>query len=194
MDVAFAPDGTPTVVFYDRESQGLEHAWPENGAWTLETVDSEAFGNTGPQMAYDPGTGELTVCYGATTVTKGRYKGAVSYARFARRTANGWQTENVEEVPTQSVECDLAYDPSTGYPAVAYLTEQDEEPIAKLARWDGSAWLTEVVDSDYASNDIYSGCTWSTIRCRSGLGSSTTEVGRRSGCGSPPTRRVKAGT
>lgn len=134
--LAFDASGNPAISYYDHKREWLKFArWdPGRAAWKIEDVSS-GLGPAGRSLAFDPS--------GAPAISLG---GSRLY--LARRGADGWKTEVVDSNPDAGSYPSLVFDPS-GNPAISYIewTNVGIEAILKFARWNGTTWDIEVVDS-----------------------------------------------
>ena len=128
--VAFSPvTGEPTIAI------GAAIAERNAGTWTVDT-----FGTGGAQdLAYDP-SGRPCLSY-----LNGSGKAEV---RYACRSGSKWSYQTVERVYVDP-ETSLAFDPVSGNPAIAYGVAGSRKGPSqvKFARWTGSSWSVQVVDS-----------------------------------------------
>lgn len=132
-----------------KDNPGLKFAFWDAGtsSWVLEMVDpgdeSDAIGNS---LAYDPDTREATIAYHREETLK-----------FCRRKVpeSGPPFWNIEVIATETGNqwlkgVSLAYDPVSGNPSIAFRVISPDIPgdhILKFARWDGSSWVIEEVDT-----------------------------------------------
>lgn len=130
-------DGFPSVA-WGSDSIKLSH-WDGN-AWRTEVVETVGEVNDGTCLVYAP-DGNPSISYIAKTPTTG--------LRFARRTASGWVTQSVDTDPTNGGRHSLAFD-AQGNPAIAYgvrVGAGSNVDTLKLARWSGSEWRSEIVET-----------------------------------------------
>jgi hypothetical protein len=148
--LAYDPLGNPSISYRlwpyrKQKNPGLKFAYWDGSSWVLEMVDPGEMRRVGNSLVYDPATGEATIAYHRDDTLK-----------FCRRdaTTESWNIELVAtgDHPWRGVS--LVYDPE-GNPSIAFHVISPDDPgddILKFARWDGSSWVIEVVDT-YASGE-----------------------------------------
>ena len=125
--------GQPSIAYIP--GTGLKLAVASGSTWTTEIVDNMA--TSYPSLAY-AADGYPSIAYRA-------WSGSVDQLKFAHKTSSGWTIQVVDSGATGTgVFASLAYDLS-GNPTIAY-TDSGGGHI-KFARFDGSAWNLEAVDS-----------------------------------------------
>jgi hypothetical protein len=103
------------------------------GTWGPAEIVDDGFGTSrGPNLAYDPATGQPTVSYGKF----------VDGLKFARRSSDGeWSAviaaPETFPFPNATV---LQYSPLTGHPGIAFAGAD----VIQFVEWDGSDWQLEV--------------------------------------------------
>jgi hypothetical protein len=129
----------PHISYYDHTNGDLKHARWTGSAWSIETVD--AAGNVGSytSLALDSGD-HPHICYFDET------NGDLKHARW---TGSAWSIETVDVAGTGTyasvgMYCSLALD-SGNHPHISYFDEGNGD--LKYARWTGSAWSIETVDT-----------------------------------------------
>lgn len=124
------PDGTPHVA-YAWDNGRLRHAWLSGGSWITETVDPSVVTARYASVALDPASRPEIAYYG---------NGRLWHAHWI-----GYRWDITVVDPTTSPEfVGLRVDASGGR-WIAYRADVEGE--LRIARWNGSAWLREVVDS-----------------------------------------------
>ena len=129
--LALEPGGIPHVA-YTGGGGPLRHAWLSAGTWVTETVDSNVVTARYASVALDTAGRPEIAYYG---------NGQLWDAHWI-----GYRWDIVSVDPTTSPEfVTLRTDPSGGR-WIAYRAQAERE--LRIARWNGSAWLREVVDSE----------------------------------------------
>jgi hypothetical protein len=138
--LAYDGGGNPTIAFSDDLDKNgsvdtVRFARWDGTAWEFETIAS-GYG-AGLSLAYDRG-GNPSVSF----FTDGNLK-------FARRSGSSWTIVNVDS-NLSLCDTSLAYDPA-GNPSISYRAIEGKGRTAssnlKLARWNGSSWVTQVVQA-----------------------------------------------
>jgi len=129
--LVLAADGTPHVA-YAWDSGRLRHAWLSGGPWVIETVDSNVVTARYASVALNPDGRPEIAYYG---------NGQLWHARWI-----GYRWEIAIVDPTTSPEFVSLRTDTSGGRWIAYRAQEERE--LRLALWNGSAWLREVVDSN----------------------------------------------
>ena len=140
--VAGDPQGNPHITYHDQENKSLSLASKSASGWSIEAVDSEGDVGWFSYMVIDS-EGTFHISY--FTMTNFR-SGVIKYATKDAG-ARTWTISEVDSlndfffgfVGARNV-TSLALD-SNGKPWIGY---GDEETL-KLAMWDGSQWVREIV-------------------------------------------------
>jgi subtilisin family serine protease len=134
IDLAYDSTGRPSISY----GQGrLKFARRTGSTWTIQTVDTNALGDVS-SLAYDLKTANPTISY---------YWNNKSL-KLARYNGKTWQTQLVANAAARY--SSLAYDPFTKNPAIAFSDDADGNGVfdtLKLARWNGSAWVVQTLES-----------------------------------------------
>jgi hypothetical protein len=145
IDLAFDPvDRNPSVSW---GSTKLVFAHWTGAAWKLETIETKSATNDVTSLAYAP-DGSPAIAY-RSTAGKGS-------TRFAKKNGSSWVIQVVESVYGGGY-YSLAFDPA-GRPAIAYAFDADRNgsyDTLKLARWSGTAWKTEVVETGVVGYGVF---------------------------------------
>lgn len=146
--LAYNPSGNPSISYrlwpYKKQKNpGLKFAYWDGSSWNLEMVDpgvGDLRHGIGNSLAYDPATGEATIAYQ-------RRDGTLRF--FRRNFITGFWSSELVTVGDLLGDVSLAYDPASGDPSIAFqVRSPDTLDIAlKFARWDGSSWVIEDVDT-----------------------------------------------
>ena len=129
VDLSFAPDGTPWVVYGERRDRGVTIAHKEGASWAKETLESRYMQRksiaVGPQWIPNP-----AIAFGSTEV---------HYAE----SSGGWDDELVSDLPGDLFNyLSVATDPLDGTPTVLY--EHHDLWGYRLARRDSTrVWSHE---------------------------------------------------
>ncbi len=112
--------------------------------WQIETVDTARTTGFYTALALD-GAGTPHISY---------RDGEGGALRYARRAGAGWLTQEVDSTLGLAAPTSLALD-GTGQPQIAYAVYPDAwTPGAlKLARWTGSGWALQTIETDIGSLD-----------------------------------------
>lgn len=145
IDLAFDPvDRNPSVSW---GSTKLVFAHWTGAAWKLETIEKKNATNDLTSLAYGPG-GSPAIAYRST-----EGKGST---RFAKKNGSSWVVQVVDSAYGGGY-YSLAFD-SAGRPAIAYAFDADRNgsyDTLKLARWNGTAWKTEVVETGVVGYGVF---------------------------------------
>ena len=145
VDLEFDPgDRNPSLSW---GSGSLVFAHFTGTAWKLETIESRNAPNDVTSLAYAPDKSPA-IAYRNTSG-----KGST---RFAKKSNGSW-TIQVVDAAVAGRYISLAFD-RAGMPAVAYCFDSNNDGLIdglKLARWNGSAWKTEVVESGVAGWGVF---------------------------------------
>lgn len=149
--MALSGAGEPIVFYAARLSdgqQGLRVARRTGDTWVREWVEVGCEIG-GVSAAAAPGDGEVAAAYQVTRYLDGRDSDHL--LRLATRGASGWVPVTVDDRTRCGDDPSLAFDPQ-GRPAVAYrdVETYGGSPLRnlKLARFEGSAWSSEVVSTE----------------------------------------------
>ncbi len=145
IDLAFDPvDRNPSVSWGDTK---LVFAHWTGAAWKLETIEKSNATNEWASLAYAP-DGTPAIAY-RSTAGKGS-------TRFAKKNGSSWVIQVVDSAYGGGY-YSLAFGPS-GRPAIAYAFDSDRNgsyDTLKLARWNGTAWKTEVVETGVVGYGVF---------------------------------------
>ena len=138
ISVAFDPgDGHPSLSYGWGK---LKFADWNGSSWSIQTLEKANAYNDVTSHAYDL-SGNPAVAY--------RLTGNKAAIKLARRSGSAW-TLQVVEAGAGARYNSLAFDPVTGYPAVAYSDDIDRDnwlDSAKFAYWDGTSWQIEIIET-----------------------------------------------
>lgn len=145
IDLAFDPvDRNPSVSW---GATKLVFAHWTGTAWKLETIETKSATNDVTSLAYAP-DGSPAIAY-RSTAGKGS-------TRFAKKNGSSWVIQVVESIYGGGY-YSLAFDPA-GRPAIAYAFDADRNgsyDTLKLARWNGTVWKTEVVETGVVGYGVF---------------------------------------
>lgn len=142
ISLAYDHVGDPAVAYYSNTVRGAEghptglRLARRNGtAWTIQLVDEEA--NWGSKsLAFDL-SGKPAIAY--------QYNdGTADMLKFAHWNGTDWDIEIVDPDESTGLWADLAYDPTTGFPAIA--NQRLNPSGVRFVRWDGNEWQAETVE------------------------------------------------
>lgn len=145
VDLAFDPDDRNPSVSWGATKLVFAH-WT-GAAWKLETIETKSATNDVTSLAYAP-DGSPAIAY-RSTAGKGS-------TRFAKKNGSSWVIQVVESIYGGGY-YSLAFDPA-GRPAIAYAFDADRNgsyDTLKLARWNGTAWMTEVVETGVVGYGVF---------------------------------------
>ncbi len=126
--------GTPHIVYYEASGQNLQYATRMDGSWHIETVASEGNAGRYAAIAID-GAGQPHCTYGLDETT----------LMYARRTADGWQSSQVDSDIKLFESTAIAMEGGT--PHVSYFDiSGDPNWRLRYATITNGQWSTEVVD------------------------------------------------
>ena len=135
--LALDSSGYPCISYLNTSDELLYAGW-NGSAWNIQKVDSKSSQN--PSLALDSNNNP---CIG--------YRDRLnSVLKYARQVGSEWNIQVIDHVGTEGVSLDLD---SNGYPYLSYnnMSGGDmwnpPEGYLKIARWNGSAWSTQIVDS-----------------------------------------------
>jgi hypothetical protein len=139
--LAYDPlSGNPAIAFSISGYAKLAR-W-SGASWAIETVGS---GGTGIDLAFDPVDRNPSVSWGSTKLV------------FAHWTGAAWKLETIEKKNSTNDVTSLAYAPD-GSPAIACAFDADRNgsyDTLKLARGNGTAWKTEVVETGVVGYGVF---------------------------------------
>lgn len=137
LSLAFGPDASPAVAYYNVEEGDLIYAAQEGAGWTLTTVDST--GDTGqyPSLDFGPDGHPAIAYYDATSAD----------LKFARFNGSSWDIQVVDSSGDVGTYCSFAFSRG-GRPAIAYGDRTNSR--IKYALYDGSSWGLQIVESQMA--------------------------------------------
>jgi hypothetical protein len=135
VSLAVDPDGNPALTYYDTTNTDLKYASRQDGAWSIETVDTDDDVGRYSSLAFDS-TGNPHISYLRLDDT------TTGTVRYATRTGDTWATADVDSLTDLRIGFSgarrvtaVAVGPDDR-PTVAY----SDESVVKLATSDGSAW------------------------------------------------------
>ena len=149
--LAYDPSGKPSISYrlwkYSKtKNPGLKFAYWDGSSWIVEMVDPgvDTRNNIGNSLAYDPATKEAAIAYLRSETLK-----------FFRRDAETgtWSSQLVKNVsahPDWAGGVSLVYDPVSENPSIAFTavsSDSSGDDMLKFARWDGSTWVIETVET-----------------------------------------------
>ena len=140
VSLAVDPEGNPALTYYDTTNMDLKYAIRSDGAWSIETVDSDGDAGRYSSLAFDD-SGVPHISYlRLDTPTTGR-------VRYATLDGAAWTTSDVgtlDDLRTGFTgtrrNTAIAVDAS-GVPHVVY----SDESVVKWAVASGDAWDTSIV-------------------------------------------------
>ncbi len=145
--IAVDDTGNPHISFIKSFWYGnqLWHAWWNGDYWQQESVDSIPYdGDTGDysSISFDSyGNPHISYTF-QNTVTE------VSFIKYAYKDGSGWNLQCIDSITStftnQFKYTSLELD-SDNYPHISYY-DYDQKDL-KYARWDGSEWQIEMIDS-----------------------------------------------
>ena len=144
IDFAYDPAGRPSIS-YGRGR--LKFARRSGSAWTVQTVDTNALGDVS-SLAFNPGNGNPAIAYHWNNKS----------LKLAQWNGKSWQSQVVANGNTRYHS--LAFDPISNKPAVAFSDDADLDGIfdtVKFARWTGSAWVVQVLETGVAGFGVRAG-------------------------------------
>jgi len=138
--LAFATTGDAAIAHYDRTNDRVKLTrWDTVTGWTSEVVnDSAATSGYDPSLALDA-SGAPAVSY-----TFGERNREL---RFAQWHGTDWAVETIATGGDVGISSSLTFD-AAGQPLVSYVDLSTRPATLAVARFDGVAWVTEVVDPD----------------------------------------------
>ena len=143
VSLAFDPSGRPHIASIDpaqfgSRSTGVEYASLTDGSWTVEVVGS------GP-VPYEFGTTIVIDSQGRPHVAW--FDEGAQDLMYAVKDGDSWIITTVDEAGDVGRFASLALN-SQDLPSISYYeSTSDSQGNIKLARWDGSVWDVEQVDS-----------------------------------------------
>ncbi|RLC60047.1 MAG: hypothetical protein DRI01_10665, partial [Chloroflexi bacterium] len=138
--------GVIHISYYETQLQLLRCAKRdgEYAAWDINTVDSG--NNVGKYSSIQVDSNGLPhISYYDATDYNLKYASCTDWA------SNTWIISTIDQVGDVGKYCSLALD-SSGYAHISYY--DSDSLTLKHAWWNGSAWLTEVVDNDIGSTIV----------------------------------------
>jgi subtilisin family serine protease len=141
--LAYDGAGNPAISYRDTRN-GLKVARRIGGSWQITVVDSSAAARYN-SLAIDPDNGYPAIAYSHDADGNN----SLDTLKFARFTGSAWQIETVETGTTgMGVFATLAYDPTTGNPAISTFAYQVAGRPVRFHRWNGAAWELELLYDD----------------------------------------------
>lgn len=143
--LVISPDNTVSVSFVDAKVARMKVARrPATGIWTTEILDGSASSpaQSSASLSTDQ-SGRPVVAYFVGPLVGNMW------LKYGVRTALGWQTESVVQMPSSgSCQCSVAVAPD-GAPWIAY-TDSNDSSLA-VARKVNGVWVHEAVDSSVSA-------------------------------------------
>jgi hypothetical protein len=136
--IALDSNDYPHISYYNTSSGNLKYAQWIGSYWDIDTVDFGGDVGAYSSLALDA-SGYPHISYLDSTNIN---------LKYARWTGSIWSIETVDSVGDVGAYSSLALDAS-GYPHISYTELNDEYPLdnLKYARWTGSEWDIDTVDS-----------------------------------------------
>jgi len=131
--------GQPHISYHDHSSGTLKYARLTGGAWVLEVVDAtEAHVGHYTSIALDASD--------APHIAYARDLNLYSWLKYATKSGSAWSVQTVDaQAKGVGWFASLALD-SSGAPHMAHYKQWGQNAV-KYARWTGSQWANEQVDS-----------------------------------------------
>lgn len=143
----YDPAGRPCIGMAYGAKRDVRYACKDGGGWNIDLVDKTG-GTFGTSLAYDA-AGNPAIAYAVS----GRKSDDVKLARW---TGTTWTSSVVETETSMCNYVSLAFD-AAGSPSIAYTihaTGGTQCGTLVFARWDGTAWIREVVDTAVAGGSV----------------------------------------
>jgi len=138
----YDPAGNPSIAYRTFTPNGagdLRFAKKVGVSWQIQVVHPSGAARYN-SMAYNPVTGHPAIAYSDDPDGDG-WLDAVGFAQW---TGSAWTTQIVESgVVGYGVFVSLAFDPTTGYPAIHH----GNFVPSRYLRWTGASWAVEMVDA-----------------------------------------------
>ncbi|HEY4674980.1 MAG TPA: Ig-like domain-containing protein [Candidatus Bathyarchaeia archaeon] len=150
--IALDSGGKPHISYYDQTYENLKYArWTET-TWAIETVDSDWRVGEYTSLALDSNDNPHISYYAYTNESEqfGYRYGELKYAKW---TGTTWDIRTVVPagyaIGTNSLALDANDNPHINYQAEMYDSATKKYiNILKYITWTGSAWETQIVDSN----------------------------------------------
>lgn len=142
ISLAFDPQGSPGISYYDATNEDLKYAYWNGTAWEIEIVDSEGKVGWPTSLAFDP-LGNPAIVY---------YDYDNYYLKYAHWNGTSWDIDVVDNVGDTGgwgnycYRISLVYD-SSGNPAIAYYNGGSYWDL-KYAHFNGTSWDIQTVYDD----------------------------------------------
>jgi len=144
--LAFAPDGNPSISYHTWiPTYDLKYAHWNGTIWDLivvEELPANSDPNDGTSLAFDGG-GNPSISYLHHIIPQS-FNGKLW---FAQKSGSSWALQQIPDSDAVGQHSSLRYD-SSGYPVIAYHQFIPFSGGVKQARWTGSNWQVEYVDTD----------------------------------------------
>jgi len=144
--LAFAPDGNPSISYHTWiPTYDLKYAHWNGTIWDLivvEDLPANSDPNDGTSLAFDGG-GNPSISYLHHIIPQS-FNGKLW---FAQKSGSSWALQQIPDSDAVGQHSSLRYD-SSGYPVIAYHQFIPFSGGVKQARWTGSNWQVEYVDTD----------------------------------------------
>jgi len=141
--MALDSSGNPHISYRDNTNKALKYARWNGNTWEIQTVDGDWGGSGGASMALDS-SGNPHISY---------YDAADLALKYARWTGSSWDIQTVDSewhgggVYAMGEGVSMALD-SSGNPHISYCARTFGTGDLKYARWTGSSWDIQTVDSE----------------------------------------------
>ena len=139
--IALDSAGYPHISYYDATNEDLKYAKWTGSKWSIQTVDSEGDVGGSSSIALD------SASYPHISYRESTPNYALKYAKW---TGSTWGIETVDSAGIVVGDTSIALD-SDGYPHISYYDRFGGYPFfnedLQYAKWTGSAWSIETVDS-----------------------------------------------
>lgn len=136
--LALDSTGDAHIAYYDAGNGDLKYASGSGAGWTIAIVDG--VGDTGQfaSLAFDQ-SDQPHISY---------YDASAAHLRYARWSGGGWTLQTVDSDGDTGRYSSLALD-GTGNPHVsyAYVTPAPARTLLRYARWTGTSWATETIET-----------------------------------------------
>jgi hypothetical protein len=131
--LAFAPNGNPSITYFDDNNNRIRYARWNGAAWITESTDAPYAKSV--SLAFTP-AGKPAMAY---------FNWMNDQLIYATRPSSYWTEQTVEPI-SQAFNCypSLAFAPD-GYPAIGY--HDDKNGNLKYAKYTGTQWKTTAIDT-----------------------------------------------